>query len=88
MSRRDLKSSVPDTYEISDGEDSANTSTCADYLPPSASSGQSLKPSGGLTPSKIFKSPKKKIKRRQPDEIDTRLLQIEVKVLSRKCKRS
>lgn len=81
MSRRDLKSSVPDTDEISDGEDSA--STCSDYLPPSASSGQSLKPSGELTPKKIFKSPKKKIKRRQPDEIDTRLLQIEEEKL--KC---
>ncbi|CAB3224858.1 unnamed protein product [Arctia plantaginis] len=57
--------------------------TCSDYLPPSASSGQSLKPSGGLTPKKIFKSPKKKIKRRQPDEIDIRLLQIEEEKL--KC---
>lgn len=81
MSRRYLKSSVPDTDEISDGEDSANTSTCSDYLPPPA--GQSSKPSGEPTPKKIFKSPKKKIKRREPDEIDTRLLQIEEEKL--KC---
>ncbi|CAH0728200.1 unnamed protein product, partial [Brenthis ino] len=85
MSRRDLKSSVPSTSEISDGEDqdSANASSCSEYLPPSPSSGRYLKPNSELTPKKIFKSPKKKDKRRQPDEIDTRLLQIEEEKL--KC---
>lgn len=83
MSRRDLKSSVPDTSEISDEEVSADASTSSNYMP-SPPHGQSSKLGDEQTPKKIFKAPfKKKVKRSQPDEIDIRLLQIEEEKL--KC---
>lgn len=83
MSRRDLKSSVPDKSYISDEEFSEDPSTSSNYMP-SPSHHQSSELNDELTPKKTFKSPlKKKFKRSQPDEIDARLLQIEEEKL--KC---
>lgn len=83
MSRRDLKSSVPDNSDISDEEVLTQTSTSSNYTA-SSSHCQSPEVNDEQTPKKTFKSPlKKKIKRSQPDDIDTRLLQIEEEKL--KC---
>ncbi|KAK5639358.1 hypothetical protein RI129_011850 [Pyrocoelia pectoralis] len=83
MSRRDLKSTVPGTREISDEEDSANTIRSSNYTP-SPLPDPCSELTDQQTDKKAFKSPlKKKIKRRQPDEIDTRLLEIEEEKL--KC---
>jgi len=83
MSRRDLKSSVPDNSDISDEEVLTQTSTSSNYTA-SSSHCQSPEVNNEQTPKKTFKSPlKKKIKRSQPDDIDTRLLQIEEEKL--KC---
>lgn len=89
MSRRDLKSSVPDTFETSDGNSSFNgddTNIDCNY-PPSPSPGQSLVESPifqSPSQSKNFKSPlKRRPKKRQLDDIDTRMLKIEEKKL--KC---